>query len=64
VGGFYAAAYPYAEPVIAGPIARVPGGMYVNVEEPGHSIRTHVVPDGTVYGIAAGTALQARLRRG
>jgi glycine/D-amino acid oxidase-like deaminating enzyme/nitrite reductase/ring-hydroxylating ferredoxin subunit len=55
VGGFYASAYPYAEPVIAGPITRVPGGMYVNVEEPGRSIRTHVAPDGTVYGIAAGS---------
>jgi glycine/D-amino acid oxidase-like deaminating enzyme/nitrite reductase/ring-hydroxylating ferredoxin subunit len=55
VGGFYASAFPYAEPVIAGPIARVPGGMYLSVEEPSHSIRTHVAEDGTVYGIAAGS---------
>jgi glycine/D-amino acid oxidase-like deaminating enzyme/nitrite reductase/ring-hydroxylating ferredoxin subunit len=58
VGGFYAEAYPYAEPVVAGPIARVPEGMFVNVEEPSRSIRTHVAADGTIYGIAAGSAFK------
>ncbi|MFN4141624.1 FAD-dependent oxidoreductase [Aestuariivirga sp.] len=56
VGGYFAEAYPQAEPVIAGPIIRVPDGMHVSVEDPGRSIRTHVAEDGTVYGIAAGTA--------
>ena len=58
VGGFFAEAYPYAEPVIAGPLKHVPDGMFLNVEEPGRSIRTHVAEDGTVFGIAAGSAFK------
>src|SRR3546814_18238519 len=34
VGGYYALAYPKAEPVIAAKISRVPEGMYLNVEDP------------------------------
>src|SRR3546814_4810390 len=56
VGGYYALAYPKAEPVIAAKIGRVPEGMYLNVEEPSHSIRTHRQENGDIYGIVAGTS--------
>jgi glycine/D-amino acid oxidase-like deaminating enzyme/nitrite reductase/ring-hydroxylating ferredoxin subunit len=58
VGGFYARAYPQAEPVIAARIGRVPDGMYINVEQPSRSIRTHTRADGTVYAIVAGTSFK------
>lgn len=58
IGGYYALAYPNAEPVIAAPIGRVPDGMYVNVEDPSHSIRTHRAADGRIYGIVAGTSFK------
>ncbi|HWH22555.1 MAG TPA: FAD-dependent oxidoreductase, partial [Allosphingosinicella sp.] len=58
VGGYYAQAYPKAEPVIAAPISFVPNGMYINVEEPSHSIRTHRHENGQVYGIVAGTSFK------
>src|SRR3546814_9088670 len=51
VGGYYALAYPKAEPVIAAKISRVPEGMYLNVEDPSHSIRTHRQENGDIYGI-------------
>lgn len=53
VGLYYATNYPKAEPVVAAPIGRVPPAYYKNVEEPGHSIRTHR-HDGRVYAVAAG----------
>jgi glycine/D-amino acid oxidase-like deaminating enzyme len=55
VGRYYAMAAPYAEPVIAARIGRVPDGMYINVEQPHHSIRTHRRENGDIYGIVAGT---------
>jgi Rieske Fe-S protein len=58
VGGYHARAYPQAEPVIAARIRRVPDGMYINVEEPSFSIRTHASGDGSVYGIVAGTSFK------
>lgn len=58
VGGYYTMAYPKAEPVIAAPIRRVPPGMYLNVETPSHSIRTHKNENGQVYGIVAGTSFK------
>jgi glycine/D-amino acid oxidase-like deaminating enzyme/nitrite reductase/ring-hydroxylating ferredoxin subunit len=58
VGGYYARAYPQAEPVIAARIRRVPEGMYINVEQPSRSIRTHRHPNGEVYGIVAGTSFK------
>ncbi|MBK8906753.1 MAG: FAD-dependent oxidoreductase [Rhodospirillales bacterium] len=58
VGGYYAEASPHAEPVIAARIGRVPDGMYINVEEPSHSIRTHTGADGVAYAIAAGTSFK------
>lgn len=58
LGGYYAQAYPKAEPVIAARIGRVPGGIYINVEQPSHSIRTHTRENGDVYGIVAGTSFK------
>lgn len=58
VGGFYSQAHPNAEPVIAAKIGRVPDGMYINVEEPTHSIRTHKPRNGDVYGIVAGSGFK------
>jgi glycine/D-amino acid oxidase-like deaminating enzyme/nitrite reductase/ring-hydroxylating ferredoxin subunit len=54
LGLYYATNYPTAEPVIAAPIRREPPGYYKNVEQPGHSMRTHR-HDGRTYAIAAGT---------
>lgn len=58
VGGYYAMAYPKAEPAVAAPIRRVPPGMYKNAETPSHSIRTHRRGDGKVYGIVAGSSFK------
>jgi glycine/D-amino acid oxidase-like deaminating enzyme/nitrite reductase/ring-hydroxylating ferredoxin subunit len=54
LGLYYATNYPMAEPVIAAPIAREPLGYYKNVEQPGHSMRTHRY-NGRTYAVAAGT---------
>lgn len=58
VGGYYARAYPQAEPVIAARIRRVPDGMYISAEEPTHSLRTHARENGDVYAIAAGASFK------
>jgi glycine/D-amino acid oxidase-like deaminating enzyme/nitrite reductase/ring-hydroxylating ferredoxin subunit len=58
VGGYYAMAYPKAEPVIAAPIRRIPPGMYLSAEKPSRSIRTHRHENGQVYGIVAGTSFK------
>jgi glycine/D-amino acid oxidase-like deaminating enzyme/nitrite reductase/ring-hydroxylating ferredoxin subunit len=57
VGGFYAEAYPHAQPVIAAKIGRVPDGMYIETERPSHSIRTHR-NNGEVYGIVTGPSFK------
>lgn len=54
VGLYYATNFPKAEPAIAAPIGRVPPGFYKNVEQPGHSMRTHV-HEGRTYAVAVGT---------
>jgi glycine/D-amino acid oxidase-like deaminating enzyme/nitrite reductase/ring-hydroxylating ferredoxin subunit len=54
VGLYYATNYPMAEPSIAAPIGKVPPGFYKNVEQPGHSIRTHR-HNGRTYAICAGS---------
>jgi glycine/D-amino acid oxidase-like deaminating enzyme/nitrite reductase/ring-hydroxylating ferredoxin subunit len=54
VGGYYALAAPYAEPVIAAKITQPPDGMYISAEQPSRSIRTHRDEKGEVYGIFAG----------
>src|SRR3546814_14274063 len=56
VSGYYALAYPKAEPVIASKISRVPEGMYLNVENPSRSSRTKRQEKGDIYGIIAGTS--------
>jgi Rieske Fe-S protein len=56
IGGYYAQAHPKAEPVIAARINRVPSGMYINVERPRHSIRTHKNASGDVYAIVVGSS--------
>jgi glycine/D-amino acid oxidase-like deaminating enzyme/nitrite reductase/ring-hydroxylating ferredoxin subunit len=58
IGGYYARAYPQAEPVIAARIDRVPDGMFIDVGQPNHSIRTHTRDNGDVYGIVAGTSFK------
>ena len=58
IGGYYAQVYPYAEPVIAARIGRVPDGMYLSLEQPTHSIRTHTREKGEVYGIVARTSFK------
>lgn len=58
VGGYYAMAHPYAEPVIAARIGRIPNGMFISAEQPSHSIRTHRRENGDIYGIAAGPSFK------
>jgi glycine/D-amino acid oxidase-like deaminating enzyme/nitrite reductase/ring-hydroxylating ferredoxin subunit len=58
IGGYYTQAHPHAEPVIAARIQHVPDGMYISVEQPKHSIRTHQNANGDVYAIAAGTSFK------
>ena len=57
VGGFYAEVYPYAEPVIAAKIRRPPSGMYLNAEDPSHSLRTHT-RENDIYAIASGMSFK------
>jgi glycine/D-amino acid oxidase-like deaminating enzyme/nitrite reductase/ring-hydroxylating ferredoxin subunit len=58
IGGYYALAHPRAEPVIAARIKKVPNGMYINLEQPKHSIRTHKNKHGEEYAIAVGSSFQ------
>ena len=58
MGGYFARVYPQAEPVIAAKIRHVPNGMFINVEQPSRSIRTHTAENGEVYGIVAGPAFK------
>jgi glycine/D-amino acid oxidase-like deaminating enzyme/nitrite reductase/ring-hydroxylating ferredoxin subunit len=53
IGMYYALAYPHAEPVIAAPIERPPPGMYLCIDQPTRSIRSHR-NGGRTYAIAAG----------
>lgn len=58
VGGYYSMAHPYAEPVIVARIPRPLDGMFINTDQPGHSIRTHVGANGEIHAIAAGTGFK------
>jgi glycine/D-amino acid oxidase-like deaminating enzyme/nitrite reductase/ring-hydroxylating ferredoxin subunit len=60
-GFFYAEAYPHIHPVIMGraEAGRVPDGMYLNVEQPRHSVRGHRDGEGQNWLIFAGTAFKA-----
>lgn len=53
IGGYYARAFPQAEPIVVAEIGTVPEGMYISAETPSRSLRTYR-HDGKVYGIAAG----------
>lgn len=55
IGLYYARNEPIAEPAIAARIPRDIPGMYKNVEQPSHSIRTHKGADGQIWAICAGT---------
>jgi Rieske Fe-S protein len=57
VGFYYAQVHPHAEAVVAAPIGCVPEGMYLSVEQPVHSIRTHTY-EGQVFGIATGPSFK------
>ncbi len=58
-GGFYTEAAPYAEPMIAAPIADELSGMYKSAERrPSHSVRTHRGANGRTYAVAAGTSFK------
>jgi glycine/D-amino acid oxidase-like deaminating enzyme/nitrite reductase/ring-hydroxylating ferredoxin subunit len=57
VGFYYAEVHPHAEPVIAAPIGRNADGMYLSVEKPVHSFRTHT-QEGSVFGIATGPSFK------
>jgi glycine/D-amino acid oxidase-like deaminating enzyme/nitrite reductase/ring-hydroxylating ferredoxin subunit len=60
VGSFYAEAYPHAHPVIAGRVdpARAPEGMFINIEQPRISVRTHQSGDRGMFLILAGTSFK------
>ena len=57
IGMFYAEAHPHMDPVVMGRIdpARAPEGMYINVERPRRSFRTHRDDAGQLWMILAGT---------
>jgi len=61
VGLFYAEAYPHIHPVIMGrgDAARAPDGMFISVEQPRHSVRTHSCGDGELWLVFAGAAFKA-----
>ena len=59
-GLFYAEAYPHIHPVMMGraEAARVPDGMYINVETPHFSVRGHRDDQGQDWLIFAGTSFK------
>lgn len=58
VGGYYTRAFPKAEPVIVAKVPDTLDGMYLNVEDPNHSLRFHRDSAGDQFAIAAGTAFK------
>jgi glycine/D-amino acid oxidase-like deaminating enzyme/nitrite reductase/ring-hydroxylating ferredoxin subunit len=58
IGGYYTEAHPYAEPVLAAKIKSALPGMYISMEDPSHSIRTHTGKDGQVYAISGGASFK------
>jgi glycine/D-amino acid oxidase-like deaminating enzyme/nitrite reductase/ring-hydroxylating ferredoxin subunit len=55
IGLYYAENEPMAEPVIAARVNADLPGMYKNIDQPGHSVRTHKGADGKIWAIAAGS---------
>jgi glycine/D-amino acid oxidase-like deaminating enzyme/nitrite reductase/ring-hydroxylating ferredoxin subunit len=60
VGLFYAEAYPHIHPVIMGRVdpARAPDGMFINIERPRHSVRSHRDDNGDTWLIFAGASFK------
>lgn len=58
IGMFYAEAYPHIHPVIMGHVAadRAPQDMYINVEQPHHSVRAHRGDKAEMWAIFGGTS--------
>src|SRR5947209_6928968 len=58
VGGYYDEDHPYAEPVLAARIKQALPGMYISLEDPSHSIRTHTGQSGETYAISGGASFK------
>src|SRR5215213_735622 len=58
IGGYYAMAHPYAEPVLAAKIRQALPGMYISMEDPSHSIRSHTGQNGETYAISGGASFK------
>lgn len=60
VGAYYAQNHPHMHPVIAGRAfpEQVPDGMYINVEQPRHSVRSHISAAGEPYLVFTGPAFR------
>lgn len=58
-GAYYALNYPHMHPVIAGRAdpERIPDGMYISVEQPRHSLRSHRAAEGHPFLIFTGPSL-------
>jgi glycine/D-amino acid oxidase-like deaminating enzyme/nitrite reductase/ring-hydroxylating ferredoxin subunit len=61
IGLFYSEAYPHIHPVIMGRVdpKRAPDGMFINIEQPRHSVRTHKDDQGDLWLVLAGTSFKA-----
>jgi glycine/D-amino acid oxidase-like deaminating enzyme/nitrite reductase/ring-hydroxylating ferredoxin subunit len=57
IGFFFAQAHPYNHCMVAAPLdpARSPDGMFISVDQPTHSVRTHRGDDGTLRVVAVGS---------
>jgi Rieske Fe-S protein len=57
IGFFFAEAYPHSHCMVAALIdpAKAPEGMYISVDQPTHSIRTHRGEDGRLRVVAVGS---------
>lgn len=60
IGGLFAEVYPHMHPVIAGSVdpGRAPDGMFLGLDQPRHSIRTHRAGDGGMLLILAGATFK------
>ena len=58
IGGYYTEAHPYAEPVLAARIGSPIPGMYISIEDPSHSVRTHTGANGETYAITGGASFK------
>jgi glycine/D-amino acid oxidase-like deaminating enzyme/nitrite reductase/ring-hydroxylating ferredoxin subunit len=60
IGFFYAENHPHVHPVIMGRVdsGRAPDGMYISVESPRHSVRSHRDDEGRSWLIFAGPAFK------